>query len=51
MKSTDIKNHKTSSSQTHNLEVLGLNLGCYLLKKSSIYEKLQVLFLLLMNFR
>ena len=23
MKSTDIKNHKTSISQTHNLEVLG----------------------------
>ena len=25
MKSTDIKNHKTSISQTHNLEVLGSN--------------------------
>ena len=23
MKSTDIKNHKTSISQTHNLEVIG----------------------------
>ena len=27
MKSTDIKNHKTSSSQTHNLEVPGSSPG------------------------
>lgn len=27
MKSTDIKNHKTSISQTHNLEVLGFFLS------------------------
>lgn len=46
-----MQSYEITHKKTHNLEVLGLNLGCYLLKKSSIYEKLQVLFLLLMNFR
>ena len=43
MKSTDIKNHKTSISQTHNLEVLGSS-PSWSTQKQSTYEQSQVLF-------
>ena len=38
MKSTDIKNHKTSISQTHNLEVLGSSPSWSTLKISNLEE-------------
>ena len=41
MKSTDIKNHKTSISQTHNLEVPGSSPGWSTLKISN-FEEIQV---------
>ncbi len=41
MKSTDIKNHKTSISQTHNLEVPGSSPGWSTLKISNL-EEIQV---------
>ena len=41
MKSTDIKNHKTSISQTHNLEVLGSSPSWSTLEISNL-EEIQV---------
>ena len=40
MKSTDIKNHKTSISQTHNLEVLGSSPSWSTLKISKLESSL-----------
>ena len=39
MKSTDIKNHKTSISQTHNLEVLGSSPSWSTLKIKELHQK------------
>ena len=39
MKSTDIKNHKTSISQTHNLEVLGSSPSWSTLKIKQLSRK------------
>ena len=44
MKSTDIKNHKTSISQTHNLEVLGSS-PSWSTNKKALAISMQVLFL------
>ena len=44
MKSTDIKNHKTSISQTHNLEVLGSSPSWYTLKIKQLSQKLNCFF-------
>ena len=44
MKSTDIKNHKTSISQTHNLEVLGSS-PSWSTNKKALAIFMQVLFL------
>ena len=41
MKSTDIKNHKTSSSQTHNLEVPGSSPGWSTKHKTKKIKPLQ----------
>ena len=43
MKSTDIKNHKTSISQTHNLEVLGSS-PSWSTNKKALAISMQVLF-------
>ena len=43
MKSTDIKNHKTSISQTHNLEVLGSS-PSWSTNKKALANSMQVLF-------
>ena len=39
MKSTDIKNHKTSISQTHNLEVLGSSPSWSTLEIKELHQK------------
>ena len=44
MKSTDIKNHKTSISQTHNLEVLGSSPSWSTLKIKQLSHKLSCFF-------
>ena len=44
MKSTDIKNHKTSISQTHNLEVLGSSPSWSTLKIKQLSHKLNCFF-------
>ena len=44
MKSTDIKNHKTSSSQTHNLEVLGSSPSWSTLKIKRVCHNRHILF-------
>ena len=51
MKSTDIKNHKTSSSQTHNLEVLGSSPIWSTLIIKQLSQKLNCFFLLLVTFK
>ena len=49
MKSTDIKNHKTSISQTHNLEVLGSSPSWSTLILSDLRFRAQVAFLFCEN--
>ena len=44
MKSTDIKNHKTSISQTHNLEVIGSSPIWSTLKIKQLSQKLNCFF-------
>ena len=51
MKSTDIKNHKTSSSQTHNLEVIGSSPIWSTLEIKQLSQKLNCFFLLLVTFK
>ena len=47
MKSTDIKNHKTSISQTHNLEVLGSSPSWSTLKIKELHQKCNSFFFIL----
>ena len=49
MKSTDIKNHKTSISQTHNLEVLGSSPSWSTLKIKELHQKCSSFFLCFAN--
>lgn len=51
MKSTDIKNHKTSISQTHNLEVPGSSPGWSTLKIKHLRAIVGAFFLLLVTFK